>query len=319
MSICYRISLIQRYVRCHPHIAGLVLVIGLKHGAAIAWIGAGAQFALGNIGRPLLCERIRIDQVLGIELVEPFHALAPAFCGSCADDLLVVVDHNVTAGIRIAIAFSETIAENGAVLIAAADDAGHRNDVTINIEFLLQRVGIVAESDQDLLELISCLGHFESEEIEPCNVDERHIADGLDGGLSDTELLDPRQRPDMAVLVRAHVAVLRSLFEDLAKIRHVFVNVILKRDDHALLSILENIRVTKSCRRDELRQGLDVGHLKRDLIAPLVALDTLPVDVDICLLLKALVDSTFVGVSFRAGRISGQTGDFCLFRQWECQ
>ena len=151
------------------------------------------------------------------------------------------------------------------------------------------------------------------------NVDERHISDGLDSSLANAELLDPGKRPDMAVLVRAHVAVFRGLFEDLAKVRHIFVNIILKRDNDALLSILEDISITKSCRGDELRRGLDVGHLERDLIAPLVTLDTLPVDMDVCLFLKALVDSTVVGISLCAGCISCKTGDLCLFRQREGQ
>ena len=251
--------------------------------------------------------------------MEPFHPLTPAFCCSSADDLLVVVNNNVTAGIGIAVAFSETVAKNGAVLISAADDAGHRNDVAIDIEFLLECVGIIAESNQDLLEFIRCLGHFQSEELQPCNVDERHVADGLNSGLSDTELLDPRQSPDVAVLVRAHVAVLGSLFEDLAKVGHILVNVILKRDDNALLGILENISITKAGRRDKLRQSLNVGHFKRDLIAPLVSLNALPVNVDICLFLEALVDRAVVGFRFCAGCISGETGDLSLFRQWECQ
>ena len=72
----------------------------------------------------------------------------------------------------------------------------------------------------------------------------------------------------MAVLVRAHVTVLGSLFKYLLKVGHIFVNVILKRNDNALLGILEDISITKSCRGDELRKGLDVGHLERDLIAP---------------------------------------------------
>ena len=116
--------------------------------------------ALGNVGGPLLGESVGVDQILGVEFVEPFHALAPALGGGGAENLLVVADDDMAAGIGIAVAFAEAVAEDGAVLVAAADDAGHGDDVAVNAELGLDLVGVIAEGDQHLFKLVGGSGHL---------------------------------------------------------------------------------------------------------------------------------------------------------------
>ena len=122
----------------------------------------------------------------------------------------------------------------------------------------------------------------------------------------------------MAVLVGTHVLVFGSLLKDLAQVRHELGgDVGFQGDDDALLGILQNISVADTSGRNELRQSLDVRHLERDLVAPLVALDRFPVDVDVGRLFETLVDGTVVGIGLGVGRESGQTGDLSLLRQGE--
>ena len=277
-----------------------------------------AALALGNVGAPLLREGIGVKQALGVELVEPFHAIAPALGGGSADDLLVIGDDDVAPVVRIAVAFAEAVAEHTAVFIAAVHNAGQGDDVAVDVEVLLELGRVITEGDQDLLELVDSGGHLEAEEVKPRGVDEGHVADGLDGSLADAELLDPGQSPDVAVLVGAHILVLGRLLEDLAEVRHQFGrDVLLEGDDDALLGILQDVRVAETGRGNELGQGLDVGHLERDLVAPLVGLDSLPVDVNVGLLFETLVDGAVVGLGLGIGRESGQTGDLRLLSQRE--
>ena len=121
----------------------------------------------------------------------------------------------------------------------------------------------------------------------------------------------------MAVLVGAHGAVLGGLLKDLLEVGHVLVDVLLEGDDDALLGILQNISIAETGRRNKFGKGLDVGHLKCDLVGPLVALDGLPVDMDVGGLFKALVDRAVVGLRLGAGRVPGQTGDLGLLGQGE--
>ena len=312
-------------------VRGAVQNVGLQHGQGLPIAGTGldvshgdvddvrnvpaeadavaAGLALRDVGGPLLGEGFGIEQAFLIQLVQPFHALAPALGGGGADDLLVVGHNDVTAGVGIAVAFAEAVAEDGAVLVAAADDAGERNDVAVDVELSLEFVGMIAEGNQDLFELIGRGGHLEAEEVQPRDVDEGHVSDGLDSGVAAAELLNPGQGPDVAVLVGAHGTVLRELLKDLEEVRHVLVDVVFQGDEDALLGVLQDIGVAQAGGRNEFGQGLDVGQLERDLVAPLVGLDGLPVDMDVGRLFETLVDGAVVGVRLGVGRESGQAGD----------
>ena len=177
----------------------------------------------------------------------------------------------------------------------------------------------VAESDEDLFEFIDGLRHFEVEEFQPCGVDERHVADGLNSGLFITQLFDPRESPDVAVFIGDHSLVFRSQFENFLQIRHVFFDQIFDRDNDTLLRILQQIGIAETGIENQFRECLDVRHFKGDLVAPLVALNGLPFDMDVGRFFQALEDGAFVGIGLRTGRVVGQSSDrrFFLKREGE--
>ena len=120
----------------------------------------------------------------------------------------------------------------------------------------------------------------------------------------------------MTVCVFAHCSVLRSLFEDCLEVRHVLVDIFFDVDDGTLLRIFQQVSVAEAGVEDELRECLDVGHFKLDLVAPLVGLDRLPVDVDVGLLFKTFEDRTVVRLRFGRGRIADHTGQgYFLFQR----
>ena len=223
----------------------------------------------------------------------------------------------MTAGIGIAVAFTKTVAEDGAVFIAAVDNACERNDVAVNVELGFECIRVVTESDENLFKLIDSSGNFEAEELKPCEVDERHVADSLDSSLVATELLNPGQSPDMAVFICAHGAVFGCLLKDFAQIGHILVNVLFYMDNGTLLGILQQVSVTELCIEHKLRQRLDIGHLKADFVAPLIALDGSPVDVDVGCLFETFEDGAVVGFRLTAGREIGQAANLNLLCQRE--
>ncbi len=126
------------------------------------------------------------------------------------------------------------------------------------------------------------------QEVQPLGIDEAHVANGLDGGLFCAELLDAGQCPDVALAVGAHGAVLRVLLKDLLEIRHIVVNVVFQIEDDTLICVAQQIAVGKISSKNKIRQGIGVGHIQGDFIAPLVGLDGGPVDVHIGLLFQTL-------------------------------
>ena len=122
----------------------------------------------------------------------------------------------------------------------------------------------------------------------------------------------------MAVNVHAHGLVLGGLLEDLLQVGHILVNIVLQGDDNALLGVLQQIDLAKACVEHEIGQGLGVGHLQLDGVAPLVFLNGPPLHMDVGLLLQALEDGAVVGVGLGAGGELGQALDGGLLRQGHC-
>ena len=123
----------------------------------------------------------------------------------------------------------------------------------------------------------------------------------------------------MAVFVGAHGFVLRSLLEDLAQVGHVLVDVLLQIDDNALLGVFQQIGIAKTGVEHEIGQGFDIGHFKRNLLAPLVALNGFPLHMDVGLLLQPLEDGAVVGLGLGARGEVGQALDGGGFCQRELQ
>ena len=176
----------------------------------------------------------------------------------------------------------------------------------MDLELGLESVGVVAEGDQGIFKLIHSGGNCQAQEVQPALVDEGHVADGLDGGLLIAQLLDPREGPDVAVLVGAHHAILGSLLEDLLQVGHAGINVLFQSDDGALLGILLQVRVAETGGEHDFRQGTGVGHFEGNLLAPLIALDRAPFDVDVGRFFQALEDGAVVGIGFGTHREAGQ-------------
>ena len=276
-----------------------------------------AGLALGNVGGPLLGEALGVDQVLGVQLVQPLQAVPVALLGGGADDLQVIGDSDVAALVHVAVALAEAVDQDAGVLIAIVDDAGHGDDAAVDAELALQGGGVVAEGDQNLLELIHGGGHGQTQEVQPLGVDEAHAADGLDSSLVGAQLLDPGQGPDVALGVGAHGAVLGVLLKDGLQVGHAGVDVLLQGDHHALVGVAQQVAVREVGAEDEVGQGVGVGHGQGDLVAPLVGLDGGPVDVDVGGLLQALEDGAVVGLRLAAGGIAGGAGEGHRLRQRE--
>ena len=102
---------------------------------------------------------------------------------------------------------------------------------------------MVAERHQNLFKFIDCLRHLQTEKIHPFLIDKAHIINGLDRRLFRTKLLDPGQRPDMAVYIRTHDPVLRIFVKHRFQVRHIVVDIFLQRDDCAELPVLEQVAV----------------------------------------------------------------------------
>ena len=178
---------------------------------------------------------------------------------------------------------------------------------------------VVPEGNQHLLKLVYGGGHFQIQVIQPCGIDEAHVAHGLDGGLFVAQLLNPGQRPDVTVFVGAHGFVLRSLLEDLAQVGHILFNVFFQIDDDTLLGVFQQIGIAKTGVEHEVGQGFDIGHFKRNLLAPLVALNGFPLHMDVGLLLQPLEDGAVVGLGLGARGEVGQALDGGGFCQRELQ
>ena len=117
----------------------------------------------------------------------------------------------------------------------------------------------------------------------------------------------------MTVFVSAHCTVFRSLFEDLQQVRHILVDIFFKVDDDTLLRIFEQVGIIEAGREDEFRKRLEVGHLKSDLVTPLIAGDRIPIDMDIGLFFQSLEDRPVVRIGFSTSRIVGHTFDRSCF------
>ena len=63
-----------------------------------------------------------------------------------------------------------------------------------------------------------------------------------------------------------------------------------------LLGVLEKVSVIEAGAEHELRQRLGIGHLESDFVAPLVALNGLPVDMNVGGFLETLEDGAVVGL-----------------------
>ena len=247
--------------------------------------------------------------------MQPVQTITVALLGGGTDDFPVVGNGNMAVLVSIAVAFAKAIDEDAGVLIAVVDDAGHGDDVAVNAILCLDRSGVITECHQHLFKLVHCGGHRQTEEVQPLGIDEAHVANGLDGGLFCAELLDPGQCPDVALAVGAHGAVLRVLLKDLLEIRHIVVNVVFQIEDDTLICVAQQIAVGKISSKNKIRQGIGVGHIQGDLIAPLVGLDGGPVDVHIGLLFQTLEDGAVVRLGFAAHREAGHTGKGDLFGQ----
>ena len=114
---------------------------------------------------------------------------------------------------------------------------------------------MVLEGLENILQFIGCFRHVEFQIIKPFLIDETHIPDCLDGGLVLTELLNPGKRPDMTFGIRAHLSVFRIFIEDFLQVRHVFVDVILKRKNQLLLSVFQKVAVAEAGGKDEIRES----------------------------------------------------------------
>ena len=267
-----------------------------------------AGFALGDIGGPFLREALGVDQVFGVQFVQPLDAVPVALLRGGADHFTVIGDSNVAALVHVAVALAEAVDEDGGVLVAVVDDAGHGDDAALDTEFALNGGGIVPEGDQHLLELVDGVGHLKAQEVEPLGVDERHIADGLDRGLVHAQLLDPGQGPDVALGVGAHGAVLGVLLKDGLQVGHTGVDVLLQGDDHTLLGVAEQVAVREIGGKNKVGQGVGVGHIQADLVAPLVGLDGSPLDVDVGGFFQPLENGAVVRFRFAACGIAGGAG-----------
>ena len=274
---------------------------------------------LGNVGGPFLGEGFGVNQALGVQVMEPGNALLEALCVGNADDFLVVRYRDVTTTVGIAVAFTETVDQDAGILVAVVQDAGHGDDVAFNAKVSLQISRIVTESNQHSLKLVNGSGHFQIQIVQPCGVDEAHVAHGLDSGLFIAQLFDPGECPDVAILVGTHCLVLGSLLKDLVEVGHILLDVVFQIDDDTLLRILQQIGITETGIEHEVRQGLDVGHLQCDFLTPLVALDGLPLHMDVGLLFQTLEDGTVVRLGLGAGGEVGQALDGCGFGQRELE
>ena len=107
-------------------------------------------------------EGILVDQIFCIELVQPFETFSEAFGLGCADDLLIFCNSDMSALIRITITFTETVDQNHRVLAAVVDDEGHRNDITVDIEFSFELVSVVAESEQAFFKIFNRRRNFQT-------------------------------------------------------------------------------------------------------------------------------------------------------------
>ena len=92
------------------------------------------------------------------------------------------------------------------------------------------------------------------------------------------QLLDPRQRPDMSLGICTYGTVLRVHLKNLLEVGHIVVDVVLQIDNNALICVAQQVTVAEICRKDKIRQSAGVGHIQGDFIAPLVSLNSRPVD-----------------------------------------
>ena len=112
----------------------------------------------------------------------------------------------------------------------------------------------------------------------------------------------------MALGVGAHGAVLGVLFKDGLQVGHTGVDVLLQGDDHALVGVAQQVAVREVGGKDEVGQGVGVGHIQADLVAPLVGLNGGPLDVDVGGLFQPLEDGAVVGLRLAAGGVVGSAG-----------
>ena len=117
----------------------------------------------------------------------------------------------------------------------------------------------------------------------------------------------------MPVRVGTHRAILRIILENCLEVRHIAVNVILKRNDNALVGILQKRAVVKAGVENEVGKRLRVRHRERDFVAPLVSLHCRPLDFDVRLFLQSLENRAIVRVRFRVCRITRQARNCRLF------
>ena len=271
--------------------------------------------AFRNIGGPFLRKAFGVNEVFRIQLVQPVKTFTVALLSGRADNLQVIRDGNVAILIGITIALAKAVDQDTGILVTVVDNAGHRDDIPLNAKLTLNGICVVAESDQYLLKFIHRRRHLQTQEIQPLLVDEAHISHRLDRRLFSAQLLDPRQRPDMSLGICTHGTVLRVHLKNLLEVGHIVVDVVLQIDNNALICVAQQVTVAEICRKDKIRQSAGVGHIQGDFIAPLVSLNSRPVDMYIGGFLKTFENGTVVRIGFTADRIACHTGKGYLLRQ----
>ena len=64
------------------------------------------------------CVKLRVDELLGIQLVQPVQTIAVALLGGGTDDFPVVGNGDMAVLVSVAVAFAKAIDEDAGVLIA---------------------------------------------------------------------------------------------------------------------------------------------------------------------------------------------------------
>ena len=86
--------------------------------------------------------------------MQPVKTFTVALLSGRADNLQVIRDGNVAILIGITIALTKAVDQDTGILVTVVDNAGHRDDITLNAKLTLDGIRVVAESDQYLLKFI---------------------------------------------------------------------------------------------------------------------------------------------------------------------
>ena len=178
---------------------------------------------------------------------------------------------------------------------------------------------MVAERNQNLLKLVNSCRNIQSKKIKPFFIDKAHIAHCLNCRFLRAKLFYPWKRPYMAVRIRTHFPVFRVLVEYSFQVWHVSVNIILQRNNDALVSVPQQIIIAKTCRENEICQCVRIRHCQRNLFTPLIPLNRLPLNLHIGFFLQPLKDGAVVWIRLRICRILGHSGQGRFLSQRELQ